>query len=92
MNGGGMEYMEQKMDELIEGSLQAQEEPINDELKTFIKDITLFLQKHTNCNPEKMEPMFQRAYELYVKYEVEKPADEYQQCLGRIFRKGKKSL
>ncbi len=87
-----MEYMEQKMDELIEDSLQAQEEPINDELKTFIKDITLFLQKHTNCNPEKMEPMFQRAYKLYVKYEVEKQeSDGYKakkcQSINRILRR-----
>ena len=44
---------------------------INDELILFIKDITLFLQKHCNYNPEKIEPMFQRAYKLYVKYNVE---------------------
>jgi len=44
---------------------------INDELKLFIRDITLFLQKHSHYDPEKIEPMFQRAYRLYVKYEVE---------------------
>jgi hypothetical protein len=44
---------------------------INDELKLFIKEITLFLQKHSNHNAEKIEPMFQRAYKLYVKYDVE---------------------
>ena len=44
---------------------------ISDEVKSFIKDITLFLQKHSNYNPEKIEPMFQRAYKLYVKYDVE---------------------
>lgn len=42
-----------------------------DDLRLFIKDITLFLQKHSNYNPKKMEPMFQRAYRLYVKYNVE---------------------
>jgi len=46
-------------------------ESISDELRLFIKDITLFLQKHSNYNPEKVEPMFQRAYKLYVKYDVE---------------------
>ena len=44
---------------------------INEELRLFVKDITLFLQKHCNYNPEKIEPMFQRAYKLYVKYDVE---------------------
>ena len=46
-------------------------EHINDELRYFIKDITLFLQKHSNYTPEKIAPMFQRAYKLYVKYDVE---------------------
>jgi len=53
--------------------------PINDELRLFIKDVTLFLQKHSNCTPEKIGPMFQRAYKLYIKYDVENeqsnPAD-----------------
>jgi hypothetical protein len=44
-----------------------------DELKLFIKEITLFLQKHSNYNAEKIEPMFQRAYKLYVKYDVDNP-------------------
>ena len=44
---------------------------INEELRLFVRDVTLFLQKHTNYNPEKIEPMFQRAYKLYVKYNVE---------------------
>jgi len=47
-------------------------ENIPDDLKYFIRDITLFLQQHKNYTPEKIEPMFQRAYLLYVKYEVEK--------------------
>ena len=46
-------------------------ESIPDDLRLFIYDITLFLQKHSNYNPEKIEPMFQRAYKLYVKYDVE---------------------
>jgi hypothetical protein len=48
-----------------------------DELKLFIKDITLFLQKHSNYNAEKIEPMFQRAYKLYVKYDVENLGERY---------------
>ena len=46
-------------------------EIINDELRLFIKDITLFLQKHSNYTTKKIEPVFQRAYKLYVKYDVE---------------------
>lgn len=46
-------------------------EVINEELRLFVHDITLFLQKHSNYNAEKIEPMFQRAYKLYVKYDVE---------------------
>ena len=46
-------------------------EDINNELRLFIKDITLFLQQHKNYTAEKIEPMFQRAYKLYVKYDVE---------------------
>lgn len=46
-------------------------EVINDELRLFIKSVTLFLQKNSHHNPEEIEPMFQRAYRLYVKYDVE---------------------
>ena len=46
-------------------------ESINDELRFFVRDIPLFLQKHCNYNAKKIEPMFQRAYRLYVKYDVE---------------------
>ena len=46
-------------------------EGVNDELRLFVHDITLFLQDHSNHNAEKIEPMFQRAYKLYVKYDVE---------------------
>jgi len=49
---------------------------INEELRLFVKDITLFLQKHSNYNPKKIEPMFQRAYRLYVKYDVEKRIED----------------
>jgi len=44
------------------------------DLKTFIRDVTLFLQKHAHYNMEKIEPMFQRAHRLYVKYDVERKA------------------
>jgi len=59
-------------------------EAIDNELRLFIKDITLFLQNHSNYTPEKMETMFQRAYKLYVKYDVENeqlnPVDEGKLC------------
>ena len=45
---------------------------INGELRLFVHDITLFLQDHSNHVAEKIEPMFQRAYRLYVKYDVER--------------------
>ncbi len=35
------------------------------------KDVTLTIQQHNNCTPEKLQPLFDKAYELYVKYEVE---------------------
>ncbi len=44
---------------------------IPDEIRLFIKDITLFLQRQSNYTPDKIEPMFQRAYKFYSKYEVE---------------------
>ena len=47
-------------------------ETINKELRLFVKDVTLFLQRQSDYNHEKVEPMFQRAYKLYVKYDVEK--------------------
>jgi len=60
---------------------------MNDEVRVFIKDITLFLQDTANYTPEKIEPMFQRAYRLYTKYDVEKQitststrSDERFQC------------
>jgi len=46
---------------------------MNEELRLFVHDITLFLQNHGNYKPDKIEPMFQRAYKLYVKYDVENP-------------------
>ena len=44
---------------------------INNELRLFIYDVTLFLQKTAHYNMQEIEPMFQRAYRLYVKYDVE---------------------
>ncbi|HEA68118.1 MAG TPA: hypothetical protein ENI07_15035 [Desulfobacterales bacterium] len=55
---------------------------MNDELKLFIKDITLFLQKHSNYNADKIEPMFQRAYKLYAKYDVEKKGLDSEKLCG----------
>uniref|UniRef100_A0A6M3LCM1 Uncharacterized protein n=1 Tax=viral metagenome TaxID=1070528 RepID=A0A6M3LCM1_9ZZZZ len=48
---------------------------MNEELRLFIRDITLFLQQHKNYTAEKIEPMFQRAYKLYTKYNVEKEGE-----------------
>lgn len=45
---------------------------IPEDLILFVYDITLFLQQPGNYNAEKIEPVFQRAYKLYVKYDVEK--------------------
>ena len=42
------------------------------ELRLFIHDVTLFLQKIAHHNMNEIEPMFQRAYKLYVKYDVDK--------------------
>ena len=42
------------------------------ELKTFIKIITLDLQKHRSLSPIYLDNMFQQAYRLYTKYNVEK--------------------
>ena len=44
---------------------------INEELRGFIRDVTLVLQSNAHHNPKKIEPLFQRAYKLYVKYDVE---------------------
>jgi len=44
---------------------------INEELRGFIRDVTLVLQSNAHHNPKKLEPLFQRAYKLYVKYDVE---------------------
>lgn len=42
-----------------------------EELKGFVYIITLDLQKHREKTPEQLDAMFQRAYRLYVKYDVE---------------------
>jgi len=41
------------------------------ELKKFIYDVTLLLQSHRSKTEVEMDRMFQRAYRLYVKYDVE---------------------
>lgn len=42
------------------------------EMKRFVYIITLDLQKHREKTPEQLDAMFQRAYKLYVKYDVER--------------------
>lgn len=49
---------------------------INDELRFFIMDVTLHLQEIAHYDMKRIEPMFQRAYRLYVKYDVEKQSTE----------------
>lgn len=44
---------------------------IDEELRSFIYDVTLFLQNSRSNSPETSDRMFQRAYKLYVKYDVE---------------------
>lgn len=62
-------------------------EKINKEIRLFIHDITLFLQRHENYTPEKIEPIFQRSYNLYLKYDVEqtrnKPVGDGCDCGGK---------
>ena len=41
------------------------------ELKQFIRTITLDLQKHREKTPGELDDMFQKAYRLYHKYNVE---------------------
>lgn len=41
------------------------------ELKEFVRVVTLCLQKNCYHNLTQMEPMFQRAYRLHSKYDVE---------------------
>ena len=41
------------------------------ELVQFIYDVTLFLQSHKSQTDSRFSAMFQRAYRLYVKYDVE---------------------
>jgi len=41
------------------------------ELMQFISDVTLFLQSHKSQTDSRFSAMFQRAYRLYVKYDVE---------------------
>ena len=42
------------------------------ELLQFISDVTLFLQSHKSKTDIQFTDMFQRAYRMYVKHDVEK--------------------
>lgn len=46
-------------------------EEIPDDIKYFIKDAILLLQKISCVEQERVERLFQKAYKLYVKYDVE---------------------
>ena len=50
---------------------------ISNDLRLFVMDVTLHLQKIAHYDMTRIEPMFQRAYKLYVKYNVE---NEQQPC------------
>mgnify|MGYP001583295907 CR=1 FL=1 len=41
------------------------------ELKEFVRTITLDLQRHREKTPEQLDNMFNQAYKLYIKYDVE---------------------
>ena len=66
-------------------------EKISEDLRSFIYDVTLFLQRHRSCTEEQMDSMFQRAYRLYVKYDVENEqavqadAKRYCQCAPPMY-------
>ena len=51
------------------------EEKLPDDMKWFLKDITLFLQQHRSKSPEQISKKFQDAYQLYVKYKVDEKYD-----------------
>ncbi len=55
-------------------------EKINDDLRSFIYEVTLFLQKSRSSTPEQMDRMFQRAYKLYAKYDVENTRHKDEEC------------
>lgn len=42
------------------------------ELRKFIQDVTLELQQHRSRSDKQKDQLFQRAYSLYVKYDVDK--------------------
>jgi hypothetical protein len=45
---------------------------LQEDIRAFIYDVTLFLQKHHSVHSKKqMDDMFSRAYSLYSKYDVE---------------------
>jgi len=46
------------------------------ELNKFIYDVTLFLQSHKSQTDPQFTAMFQRAYRLYVKHDVEKKLED----------------
>jgi len=49
---------------------------IPDDIRLFIKDVTLFLQKNRSNSEKASDAMFQKAYRLYVEYNVEKEMEE----------------
>lgn len=49
---------------------------IPNDIKDFIRSITLDLQTHREKTEEEMDKMFQIAYKLYSKYKVDRMYDE----------------
>src|SRR3990167_1844173 len=45
--------------------------PLPEDVRLFIHDVTLFIQSHRSKTEEQMDDMFQKAYVLYSKYDVE---------------------
>lgn len=43
------------------------------ELREFVRRITLELQQHRSRTPKQLDGLFQEAYKLYVKHDVEQP-------------------
>ena len=54
--------------------------PLPEDVKKFIFDITLFIQSHRGKTDKQMDDMFQRAYSLYCKYEVERERSYHHGC------------
>lgn len=47
-------------------------ERLPDDIKVFLRQITLDLQQHRSKTEDEIDRMFQRAYKLYVKYKVDR--------------------